>query len=159
MPARQPTSFTTMVAYFLNPRFQYKPRFGNDLKLLQAVHGVFARLDLVVEALGQFANEVENDEVVEKDYLDLLNILTEVVYSESFNKDTEDSFQVVVNFQPSIDSTSARQSSKPSVVGTSTSGYDSSRGEIDDKVGNVGGDVRRVGPYIEAIGKSYRGRG
>ena len=64
------------------------------------------------------------------------------VYSESFNKDTEDSFQVVVNFQPSIDSTSARQSSKPSVVGTSTSGYDSSRGEIDDKVGNVGGDVR-----------------
>ena len=100
--------------------------------------------------------EVENDEVAEKDYLDLLNILTKVgkdgdnklfqwdrllhldddiknpdpriaaharefgvdveyvlsdeVHSESFNKDTEDSFQVVINSQPSVDSTSARQS-------------------------------------------------
>ena len=53
---------------------------------------------------------------------------------------------MVINSQPSIDSTSARQSNKPSVVGTSTSGYDSSRGEIDDRgddnVGNVGEDVR-----------------
>ncbi|KAL6321886.1 hypothetical protein AAG906_035590 [Vitis piasezkii] len=129
MPARQPTSFIAMVAYFLNPRFQYKPRFGSDLELLQVVHEVFARLDPVVEALGQFANEVENDEVAEKDYLDLLNILTKVVHSESFNKDTEDSFQVVINSQPSVDSTNENHGS------------------------------RRVGPYIGAIEKSYRERG
>ena len=116
----------------------------------------------------------ETDKVVEKDYLDLLNIsaefgeeednqlfqwvrplhlddengnhdpqivahvrepgvdvervLSEEVHSESFNQETRDSFQPVVTSRPSFDS-SVEHSSRPSFSSTSTTGYDSSRGE------------------------------
>ena len=47
-----------IVAYFLNPRFQYRYGVGSDPELLQAVHDVFAKLDPTIESLGQFGNEV-----------------------------------------------------------------------------------------------------
>ena len=47
-----------IVAYFLNPRFQYRPRVGSDPNLIQVVHDVFAKLDPNVESIGQFGNEV-----------------------------------------------------------------------------------------------------
>ena len=47
-----------IVAYFLNPRFQYRPGVGSDLDLIQAVHDVFAKLDPNVELISQFGNEV-----------------------------------------------------------------------------------------------------
>ncbi|RVW68354.1 hypothetical protein CK203_063791 [Vitis vinifera] len=117
--------------------------------------------------------EAENDRVAKKDYLDLLDILAEV----------DD-----IEFHQEIDSTSAGHSSRPSAAGTSTSGYDGSRGGIDDGGDNARGDIyerqhsqypinqftcendfthctqdenhgsRRVGPGIGAIGKPYRGR-
>ncbi|RVW86129.1 hypothetical protein CK203_038010 [Vitis vinifera] len=154
--------------------------------------------------------EAENDRVVEKDYLDLLDISTEVgeekenqlfqwvrpihlddaveVHSESFSKDTEDSFQGALNSHQEVDSTSIGQSSRPSAAGTSASGYDGSRGGTDDGSDHVGGDIgerqqsqypmsqftcendfthctqdedhgsRRAGPGIGAIGKPYKGR-
>ncbi|KAL6321169.1 hypothetical protein AAG906_012941 [Vitis piasezkii] len=116
--------------------------------------------------------EAENDRVAEKDYLDLLDI----------------SAEAALNSHQEIDSTSAGHSSRPSAAGTSTSGYDGSRGGIDDGGDNVGGDIderrhsqypisqftcendfthctqdedhgsRRAGPSIGAIGKPYRGR-
>ena len=55
-------------------------------------------------------------------------MLFEEVYSESFNKDIGDSFQEALNSQPSIDSTSIRQSSRPNTTGTSTSNFDAFRG-------------------------------
>ena len=48
------------------------------------------------------------------------------VHSESFSKDTRDSFEVSLNFQPLVDSTSVRQSSRPSTMGTFTIDYDGS---------------------------------
>ncbi|RVW45794.1 hypothetical protein CK203_086275 [Vitis vinifera] len=178
--------------------------------------------------------ETENDRVAEKDYLDLLDISTEVgeeednqlfqwvrsihlddkvenpnpriaahaqefgvnvervlseeVHSESFSKDTDDSVQTALNSHQEIDSTSTSHSSRPSATGTSVSGYDGSRGGIDDGGDNAGGDIhehqhnqypisqftsendfthytqdenhdfRRAGPGIGAIGKPYRGR-
>ena len=38
-----------IVTYFLNPRFQYRRRVGSDPELLQAVHDVFAKLNLTTE--------------------------------------------------------------------------------------------------------------
>ncbi|RVW71858.1 hypothetical protein CK203_061141 [Vitis vinifera] len=46
------------VAYFLNPRFQYRRGVGSDPELLQVVHDVFAKLDPTTESLGQFGNEL-----------------------------------------------------------------------------------------------------
>ncbi|RVW80943.1 hypothetical protein CK203_037354 [Vitis vinifera] len=46
------------VAYFLNPRFQYRRGVGSDPELLQVVHDVFAKLDSTTESLGQFGNEL-----------------------------------------------------------------------------------------------------
>ncbi|RVW65383.1 hypothetical protein CK203_022174 [Vitis vinifera] len=99
--------------------------------------------------------EAENDRVAEKDYLDLLDIsaevvnvervLSEEVHSESFSKYTDDSLHAALHSHQEIDSISAGHSSRPSVVGTSASGYDGSRGGTDD--GGIG-----------AIGKPYRGR-
>ncbi|RVW58734.1 hypothetical protein CK203_108552 [Vitis vinifera] len=71
------------VAFFLNPRFQYKRGVGTDPDLPQAVHEVFTKLDPTSEGLSQFGNEIcdmeaEHDKVAEKDYLDLLDIATEV---------------------------------------------------------------------------------
>ena len=122
----------------------------------------------------------KNDRVVEKDYLDLLDISAEVgeeednqlfqwvmplhldeeienpdpritsharefgvdvdrvfseeVHSESFSKDTDDSFEATLNSHPLVDSTNVRQSSRPSATGTSASGYDGSRVKLMMKV-------------------------
>ena len=55
-------------------------------------------------------------------------VLFEEVYNESFSQDTRDSFQPVVTSRPFFDS-SVEHSSRPSIVDTSTTGYDGSRGE------------------------------
>ena len=47
-----------IVAYLLNPRFQYRHGVGSDSKLLQAVHDIFAKLDPTTKLLGQFGNGV-----------------------------------------------------------------------------------------------------
>ena len=59
-------------------------------------------------------------------------VLSEEVHSEIFNKDTDDSLHTALNTHQEIDSTSAVHSSRPSVAGTSTSGYDGSRGGTND---------------------------
>ena len=114
-------------------------------------------------------------------------MLSEEVHSESFSKDTDDSVKAALNSHQELDSTSASHSSRPSAVGTFSSGYDGSRGGTDDRGDNAGGDIdecqhsqypisqftcendfthctqdedrgsRRVGPSIGAIGKPYRG--
>ncbi|RVW94930.1 hypothetical protein CK203_034508 [Vitis vinifera] len=135
---------------------------GSDPDLIQAVHEVFAKLDPNAESIGQFGNElklrdmeVENDRVAEKDYFDLLDISAEVefgvdvervlskeVHSESFSKDTEDSFQGALNSHQEVDSTSIGQSSRPSAADTSASGYNGSRGGTNDGSDHAGGDIR-----------------
>ena len=48
-------------AYARDEREPYSSRswrFGSDLELLQAVYDVFTKLDLTIESLGQFGNEV-----------------------------------------------------------------------------------------------------
>ncbi|RVX01126.1 hypothetical protein CK203_022736 [Vitis vinifera] len=115
-------------------------------------------------------------------------VLSKEVHFESFSKDTDDSFHAAFHSHQEIDSTSASHSSRPSATGTSTSGYDGSRGETDDGGDNGGGDIderrhsqypisqftcendfthytqdedhdsRRAGLGIGAIGKPYRGR-
>ena len=70
-------------------------------------------------------------------------VLSEEVHSESFSQDTRDSFQSVVTSRPSFDS-SIEHSSIPSFVGTSTTSYDGSReqGTNDDSDnGNNGRDI------------------
>ena len=52
------TLLNFIVAYFLNPRFQYRHGVGSDTELLQAVHDVFVELDPTIESLGQSRNEV-----------------------------------------------------------------------------------------------------
>ena len=52
------TQLSFIVAYFLNPRFEYKHGVGSDPKLLQATHDVFSKLDPTVESLDQLGNEV-----------------------------------------------------------------------------------------------------
>ncbi|RVW21196.1 hypothetical protein CK203_114806 [Vitis vinifera] len=181
-------------AFFLNPRFQYKRGVGTDPDLLQAVHEVFAKLDPTSEGLSQFGNEIilfrdakrgfgdraaiasrsemvpEHDKVAEKDYLDLLDIATEVGEEEDnqlfqwvrpLHLDDEDGnpdpriaahvreagiSQPAVTSRPSFDSTSVEHSSRPSATGTSASGYDGSRGEGTNDgsdPGNDEGDVRQ----------------
>ncbi|KAL6326314.1 hypothetical protein AAG906_005508 [Vitis piasezkii] len=135
--------------------------------------------------------EAENDRVAEKDYLDLLDISAEVgeeeenqlfqwvrpihlddeveVHSESFSKDTEDSFQGALNSHQEVDSTSIGQSSRPSVAVSLS--YDGSRGGIVDGSDHaeeiLGTPTKsisnesihlRAGPGIGAIGKPYKGR-
>ena len=58
--------------------------------------------------------------------------LSEEVHNESFGKDIEDLFQGALDSHKEVDSTSAGQSSRPSVARTSAFGYDGSRGGIDD---------------------------
>ena len=70
-------------------------------------------------------------------------VLSEEVHSESFSQDTRDSFQPAVTSRPSFDS-SVEHSSRPSFAGTSTTGYDGSRGEGTNDgsdTGNDGGDI------------------
>ena len=74
--------------------------------------------------------------------VDVEQVLYEEVHSESFSKETRDSLQPVVTSRPSFDS-SVEHSSRPSFVGTSTTGYDGSRGEgtnDSSDTGNDGGD-------------------
>ena len=66
--------------------------------------------------------------------VDVERVLSEEVHSESFSKDTEDSFQGALDSHQEVDSTSVSQSSRPSVANASASGYDGLRGGIDDEV-------------------------
>ena len=71
--------------------------------------------------------------------VDVERVLFEEVHSESFSQDTRDSFQLVVTSRPSFDS-SVEHNSRPNFVGTSTTGYDDSRGRRindDNDTGNV----------------------
>ena len=47
-----------IVAYFLNPRFQYKCGVGSDPNLIQAAHDIFAKLNPNAKSIGQFGNKV-----------------------------------------------------------------------------------------------------
>ena len=78
-------------------------------------------------------------------------VLSEEVHSEGFSQNTRDSFQPTVTSRPSFDS-SAEHSSKPSFIGTSTTGYDGSRGEGTNDgsdTENDGGDIenRQISQY------------
>ena len=68
-------------------------------------------------------------------------VLSEEVHSESFSKDTKNSFQVTLNSYQEVDSTSVGHNSIPSVVGTFAFSYDGSKGGIDDGGDNVGEDI------------------
>ena len=68
-------------------------------------------------------------------------MLSEEVHSESFSKDTKNSFQVTLNSYQEVDSTSVGHNSIPSVVGTFAFSYDGSKGGIDDGGDNVGEDI------------------
>ena len=72
--------------------------------------------------------------------VDVNRVLSEKVQSDSFSQETKDSFQHVVTSRPSFDS-SVEHSSRPSFAGTSTTGYDGSRGEGT----NDGSDTRNDG--------------
>ena len=65
-------------------------------------------------------------------------VLFEEVYSKSFSKDTDDSFQAALNSHQEVESTSAGHSSRPSAAGTSASSYDGSRSGTDDGGDNGG---------------------
>ena len=65
-------------------------------------------------------------------------MLFEEVHSESFSKDTDDSFQATLNSHQEVDSTSASHSSRPSVASTSVFGYDGSRSGTNDGSDNAG---------------------
>ena len=67
-------------------------------------------------------------------------VLSEV-HSESFIKDTEDSFQGALDSHQEVDSTSASQNSRPSAIGTFASSYDGSRGGTNDESDNARGDI------------------
>ena len=68
-------------------------------------------------------------------------VLSKEVHSESFRKDTEDSFHTTLNSHQKVDSRSASHNSRPSVVGTFASGYDGVRGGTDDGGNNAGADI------------------
>ena len=120
--------------------------------------------------------------------VDVERVLSEEVHSESFSKDTEDSFQGALNSHQEVDSTSVDHNSIPSVVGTFAFSYDGSKGGTDDGGDNAGEDIwerqqsqypmsqftcendfmhytqnedhgsRRAGLGIRAIGKPYEKR-
>ncbi|RVW63597.1 hypothetical protein CK203_057404 [Vitis vinifera] len=191
----------------LDPTTESLGQFGNELVLFRDAKRGFgdrtaiaARLTMVPAEVGeeednqlfQWVRPIHlDDEVGNPDPriaaharefgVNVERVLSEEVHSESFSKDTDDSHQ-------EIDSTSVGHSSRPSAAGTSTSGYDGSRGGTDDGGDNAGGDInerqhsqypvsqftcentfthctqdedhgsRRAGPGIGAIGKPYRGR-
>ncbi|XP_050121747.1 uncharacterized protein LOC126599413 isoform X2 [Malus sylvestris] len=45
-------------AYYLNPRYQYRPGVGDDGALIRAVHNVYSKLDPASPEVGQFGNEL-----------------------------------------------------------------------------------------------------
>ena len=65
-------------------------------------------------------------------------MLFEEVHSESFSKDTDDSFQATLNSHQEVDFTSASHGSRPSVAGTSVFGYDGSKSGTNDGGDNAG---------------------
>ncbi|RVW98803.1 hypothetical protein CK203_024083 [Vitis vinifera] len=65
--------------------------------------------------------------------VDVDRVLSEEVHSESFSKDTDNSFEAALNSHMLVYSTSVGQNSRPSAVGTSAFGYDGSRGGTDDE--------------------------
>ena len=120
--------------------------------------------------------------------VDVECVLSKEVHSESFTKDTEDSFQRALDSHQEVDSISVSQSSRSSAASTFASSYDGSKGGTDDGGDNAREDIgerqqskypmsqftyendfthytqdedhgsRRAGPGIGAIGKPYRGR-
>ena len=70
-------------------------------------------------------------------------VLFEEVYCESFSQDKRDSFQPAVTSRPSFDS-SVEYSSRPSFAGTSTIGYDGSRGKGTNDGSDTGNDSRDI---------------
>ena len=77
---------------------------------------------------------------VQEASVDVERVLSEEVHSESFSQDTRNSFQSVVTFRPSFDS-SVEHSSRLNFVDIFTTGYDGSRGEGT----NDGSDTRNDG--------------
>nr|CAN75768.1 hypothetical protein VITISV_032563 [Vitis vinifera] len=186
--------FEIIKAYFLNPRFQYRRGVGSDPEPLQAIHDVFVKLDPIAESLSQFGNElklrdveVENDRVVEKDYLDLLDISIEMGEEED-----NQLFQWVrpLHLDDEIRNPNPRIVAHAREFGVDVDRvmFEEVHSRIDDEGDNAGGDVgqqqqsqypmspftyeddfthctqdedhdsRKVGPSIGAIGNSYRGR-
>ena len=47
-------------AYYLNPRYQYRPGVGDDGTLIRVVNNIYYKLDLASPTAGQFGNEVHN---------------------------------------------------------------------------------------------------
>ncbi|RVW84183.1 hypothetical protein CK203_045284 [Vitis vinifera] len=111
---------------------------GSNSELLQVVHNVFAKLDPTTESFGQFGSKMQKENSM---------IKRRLYQGQPWCPATLNSHQ-------EVDSTSVGHSSRPSAIGTSASGYDGSRGGIDD--GDHGS--RRVGSSIRAIGKPYKGR-
>ena len=70
--------------------------------------------------------------------VDVDRVLSEEVHSESFSKDTDNSFKAALNSHMLVYSTSVGQNSRPSAVGTSAFGYDGSRCGTDDGGDNAG---------------------
>ena len=75
--------------------------------------------------------------------VDVDQVLLKEVHSESFSKDTDDSFKATLNSHPSVDSISVGQSSRPSAASTFASSYDGLRGGTDYGGDNAGEDVRK----------------
>ena len=73
--------------------------------------------------------------------VDVEQVLSEKVHSESLSQDTKDSFQPVVTSRPSFDS-SVEHSSRPSFSGTSTTCYDGLRGQGTNDGSDTGNDGR-----------------
>ena len=70
-------------------------------------------------------------------------MLFEEVHSESFSKDTDDSFEVPLNSHPLVDSTSVGQSGRPNATSTSVFGYNGSKGGTNNGGDNARGDVKQ----------------
>ena len=76
--------------------------------------------------------------------VDVELVLSKEVHSESFSQDTRDSFQPAITSRPSFDS-SVEHSSRPSFAGTSTTGYDGSRGTGTNDGSDTGNDGSDTG--------------
>ena len=70
-------------------------------------------------------------------------MLSEEVHSESFSKDTDNSFEAALNSHMLVDSTSVGQSSRPNAIGTSVFGYNGSKVGTNDGGDNARGDVKQ----------------
>ena len=48
-----------VIAYYLNPNFQYKHNLGDDPNLIQVVHKVYMQLDPNAHGISNFGIEVQ----------------------------------------------------------------------------------------------------